>query len=200
MYEINVDKKLVDTYTIDINKIEDQINVEKYKEYLYQEVYGKQKNKNTIYLDSKREKAFMEQIVKDYSKDSILVEWTKLPTIGSEIYFEYFNTKKGKLTKSYPDFLLKAKQKDGKVKSIYVEVKAADDQDMDPDKTNDIKHAYKKYSSKLPDSLLLEVCYVTVKSNNEYIKELIKNKAGQVISITNNSKDNSKKWIDVIID
>lgn len=114
-----------------------------YEEYGYELVtdVGKEK-RNIQYLDSFPEKEAIEKIF-DYIDTEFIKKkikfLAKMPTLGSGIYFEYFNKRDISIHKSFIDFAIVTN--DDRV--LMVEVKGHDD--YDEEKTEALIKAYSKY-------------------------------------------------------
>lgn len=119
------------------------VDVSEYEEYGYELVtdVGKEK-RNIQYLDSFPEKEAIEKIF-DYIDTEFIKKkikfLAKMPTLGSGIYFEYFNKRDISIHKSFIDFAIVTN--DDRV--LMVEVKGHDD--YDEEKTEALIKAYSKY-------------------------------------------------------
>lgn len=145
-YTINANNLLMPFYQIwrdKESKNSNAIDVSGYEEYGYELVtdIGKEK-RNIQYLDSFPEREAIEKIF-DYIDSDLIKKQikflAKMPTLGSEIYFEYFSKKDISIHKSFIDFAIATH--DGRV--LMVEVKGHDD--YDEMKTKALIKAYSEY-------------------------------------------------------
>lgn len=125
------------------NNDKNVIDVSDLSEYGYELVIDVNKaKKNLQYLDSFPEKEAIETILDyidvDFIKQQIKFI-AKMPTLGSKIYFEYFNSDDVSVHKSFIDFAIVTN--DNRV--LMVEIKGHDD--YDPEKTKSLIKSYSKY-------------------------------------------------------
>ena len=135
------------------------VNTNSFKNYGYAQVTGEE---NIQFLDSKPEMMFYEKFNDAISKEqrNKIHFFAKMPTLGSQVYFEYYSKEQGKITKSYMDFAIKYENK-----IIMVEVKSKD-QDYDPKKTEELLNSYKIYMEKFERENIALVLYQYDKSND----------------------------------
>ncbi|QHX36760.1 DEAD/DEAH box helicase family protein [Spiroplasma sp. BIUS-1] len=144
-------------------------NLEKWENYGYELISGIEKEKNIQFLDSGPEEKFMKDFfnelstIKNYLEKEIYFNFfAKMPTFGSNLYFEYFNEKEQNYSKSYIDFLIESQS--GNL--IMVEVKSYDD--YDEVKTSNLLNGYEMYMKQNDDSKIeLCVCFSGRKIGNE---------------------------------
>lgn len=193
-YEISYNGKLKNRYQLWIdNKIDPKkFNTKNIKNYGYVQITNDNKEKYIQYLDSTPELKFynlFKEHILDNNENNIKINFfAKMPTLGSEIYFEYFSDTNQNICKSFMDFALVTNKK-----TYMFEVKS-DDEDYNPDKTKELAFAYKKYMQK--------ILY-----DNEYKLELIiykYNKEKQSHSFhfwdKNNNKWNESNEIKLVFD
>lgn len=129
------------------------VKTDSFENYGYIQVH---ENENIQFLDSTPEMKFYQTFDKNVSqaqrKD--ISFFAKMPTLGSQVYFEYYSNKQGKITKSFIDFAIKYKNK-----LIMVEVKARGEDDYDEEKTKELLDAYKIYMEKFKSENVSLILY-----------------------------------------
>lgn len=143
------DVTLPKCYTIFKNKNNDYVSFKQYKD-IYAYLNNDKREKERQFLDSIPEVKFLEKIINEidnyYTEDSKDIEiFFKNPNQYNKLFFEYIDETLATKRKSFVDFVLKNKSK-----HLYIEVKSK--KDYDPNKTNYIRKAFKRYA----------------KNNNEY--------------------------------
>ncbi|MGL4343422.1 MAG: DEAD/DEAH box helicase [Metamycoplasmataceae bacterium] len=118
--------------------------------------------KNLQYLDSGPEMRFFEKFIKliPKAKRENLKFFSKMPTLGSKIYFEYYSKKEARIKKSFMDFAIEYNDK-----IIMIEVKS-NDFDYDEEKTRELLDAYKIYMEKEENKAVNLVLYKDNQENN----------------------------------
>lgn len=135
------------------------VNTDKFEEYGYIQVTGEE---NIQFLDSTPEMQFykkFDDIISMNQREKITF-FAKMPTLGSQVYFEYYSKEQGKITKSFMDFAIKYKDK-----IIMIEVKSKD-QDYNEFKTQELLESYKIYMEKFEDKKMSLVLYQYDKSTD----------------------------------
>ena len=178
--------KLTQYYSIwkskeDQKKTSNNVDVSKIEQYGYRLIVGKnQKNqKNIQFLDSKPETIFLQEIIniikKSKHKNQISF-YAKMPTLGSDVYFEYWNSRDYEKHKAFIDFCLKMENN----KILMIEVKSKND-DYDEAKTEDLIDAFAEYE-KIQNIMKLKVAFVNLKNKTITIKH--KNKFNETEETT----------------
>ena len=168
------DVKTLENYTIwKDNKDAKYVKTSDFKNYGYIQVTGES---DIQFLDSTPEMQFYKIFRNSLStsqKEKIRF-FAKMPTLRSQVYFEYYSKIKGKITPSYMDFAIKYNDK-----IIMIEVKS-EDQDYNEEKTKELLNAYKKYMEnmwKFKNKNLSLVLYQYNKKNDKnYINAFIHGK------------------------
>ncbi len=170
----------------DIKKIQ---GLEKQENYGYQLISTIKDEKNVQYLDSYAEMCFLKEFLHEveaknkYSQERININFfAKMPTLGSNIYFEYFSVMEQNYLKSYVDFMLITES--GKI--YMIEVKSHND--YDKSKTSDLLESYKQYMLENGTNNL-ELCLVHSGRDKLGIKQPIR------ISKLNNKKTDFQDYI-----
>ncbi len=154
-YKISRESNLMGNYSIwkdnDSPKLVDTKKIENYGYSLL----SNDNEENIQYLDSEPELMFYNQFTTQINSIQMknIKFFSKMPTLGSEIFFEYYSRTESKIKKSYMDFAIEYKNK-----VIMVEVKSLED-DYDSEKTQDLLHSYVKYMSKYDNNNLTLLLY-----------------------------------------
>ncbi len=141
-WKIKKTNKLIPYYSVwkDNNNLK-KIETDWFENYGYLQVTGYEDEQ---FLDSRPELEFFKRFKSALKANKIkegIEFFAKLPTLGSKVFFEYYNEDLGRISKSFVDFVVKYK---GKI--IFVEVKGYAEQDKNPEKTQMLLSAYKKYA------------------------------------------------------
>lgn len=170
-YSISSNNSLMSFYQIwrdKESKNANVIDVSEYEEYGYELVtdIGKERI-NIQYLDSLPEKEAIKKIF-DYIDTDLIKRQikflAKMPTLGSDIYFEYFSKKDISIHKSFIDFAIVTN--DDRV--LMVEVKGHDD--YDDTKTEALIKAYSKYMQ-IESAGKIEIAVIYAGKKNGEIKK-----------------------------
>lgn len=152
------------------NKEPKWVNTSDFKNYGYVQISD---DEDIQFLDSMSEMKFYKNFFEVISKKQReeISFFAKMPTLGSQVYFEYYSKLKGVITKSYMDFAIKYKNK-----IIMIEVKSKD-QDYNEEKTSELLNAYKIYMEKFYKKNISLILYQYDKaSDTSYINGYINNK------------------------
>ncbi len=152
-YYINNSAKTQEYYSVwKDNKNTKYVNTSDFKNYGYIQISD---DENIQFLDSNPEKKFYENFKNMVSQKQIkeILFFAKMPTLGSQVYFEYYSNIQGKISKSYMDFVIKYKEK-----IIMVEVKSKNE-DYNELKTEELLTAYKIYMEKFTDKNFSLIVY-----------------------------------------
>lgn len=159
-YEIIDDAKTREYYSLWKDKDNPKfVNTDKFENYGYIQVTGEE---NIQFLDSIPEMQFYKKFDEAISKKqrNEITFFAKMPTLGSQVYFEYYSKEQGKITKSFMDFAIKYKNK-----IIMIEVKSKD-QDYSESKTEELLSSYKIYMEKFGHENISLVLYQYDKSSD----------------------------------
>lgn len=158
-YEVTNDAKLMKFYQVwKDNSSKNVVDVSELEFYGYNLVIDIDKeNKNLQYLDSFPEaQALREMMV---ILDNSLIKkyinfFSKMPTLGSKVYFEYFKQQDASVHKSFVDFAIVLNSG----RTLMIEVKGFDD--YDENKTSEMIEAYSRYMKKdVTNKIQLAVIY-----------------------------------------
>ncbi len=142
-YKINESNELLEVYKLwKDNANLKKVNTSKIINYGYKQISNEEPE--IQYLDSMPEKAFYDNFVRVLNSEqkSKIKFFAKMPTLGSKIYWEYYNKKAGSIIKTYVDFVIIYNEK-----IIFIEVKGFEENDYDSEKTLNLLSAYKKYQN-----------------------------------------------------
>lgn len=135
-------------------------NFKEIENYGYVQITNDNSEKYIQYLDSGPElefyKKLKEELFNKNSKNPEIRFFAKMPTLGSQIYFEYYSNVTQTIAKSYMDYALVIDNK-----TYMIEVKSADE-DYNPEKTTELDIGYEKYMQKLDmlgDEKLILILY-----------------------------------------
>lgn len=174
-YKLSDSVKAMKNYSIWIDNHNSKfIQTDKIENYGYQQItdIDKKKDLSIQYLDSQPEHAFFKSFLHFFSSQKMkkISFFAKMPTLGSPVYFEYYSSEKGKITKSYVDFAVKYKNR-----WIMFEVKSLDS-DYDENKTEEILNAYEKYMQNFGEKKFSLVVFQIDKTGNKLNLNFFKNK------------------------
>ena len=170
-YELKKDAKTLSYYTLwKDNQNPKRIRTNDFVNYGYKQISD---DEDIQYLDSTPELEFFQRFKSfiSTSQRKQIHFFAKMPSLGSQVYYEYYSKKESRIAKSFMDFAIKYREK-----QIMVEVKSHDE-DYDKAKTDDLLDAYKIYMKKFNNENLLLVLFMyNKKSDTPYLYGYINNK------------------------
>ena len=171
IYKIDKEAKPKENYIIwKDNQDPKLVDTSDFKNYGYIQITD---DEYVQFLDSKPELKFykkFDEIISSKQRQEISF-FAKMPSLGSQIYFEYYSKSNSIIAKSYMDYAIKYKDK-----TIMVEVKSKDE-DYDKEKTDELLAAYKIYMEKFNKEKISLVLYqYDKKTGTNYLHGYVKNK------------------------
>ncbi len=162
-YSVSDASDLMKTYNIWVDNNRDKVafsNSDFGDKYGYQLISNEE---DVQWLDSTPELKFYEKFrdsISSSQKENIKF-FSKMPTLGSKISFDYYSREEGAIKKSFMDFAIVYKER-----IIMVEVKSKEN-DYNEEKTNNLKQAYKMYMEKEGGKNLSLVVYEYGKTSDD---------------------------------
>ncbi|AAT27948.1 DEAD/DEAH box helicase family protein [[Mycoplasma] mobile] len=182
------------------NSNKNYLSTKEIENYGYIQITSEKESELFQVFDSKPERFFFEKF-KNFLKDEKVEDvkfFAKMPTLGSQIYFEYPSSETGDIAKSFMDFAIKIYNKEKKQeKTIMIESKSGKN-DYNEQKTKDLLNAYRMYTNNFPDSNLHLILH---KYYDEGIHEFLsfKNDKKIELKIEENTTKNFKDFFKQII-